>query len=87
VIVKTPTAVQWLDRCARHLHDVCKFVQRIPKRAAARDPDRGSKENADPVFPGSAVIGSDCLLPLNSRVLGSIPTRLTIFSEETSDLS
>jgi hypothetical protein len=69
-----------LDRCTRHRDDVCKFVQRIPKHAAARDRDRLSKERADPVFPRSAMIGSDCRLPLNLRVVGSIPTRLTTFS-------
>ncbi len=84
VTVKTPTDVHWLDRYPRHLRSVCEFVQRIPKHAAVQDPDRLSKEKPDPDFPGSAGVGSDCLLPLNLRVVGSIPTRLTTDSKRLS---
>jgi hypothetical protein len=56
---------------------VCNVVQQILKHAASGNLDRPMNEKADPCFPGSAAIGFDFLRPLNLRVEGSIPSRLT----------
>jgi hypothetical protein len=56
---------------------VSNDVQRILRNGAPADHGRPSEKKADPVLPRSAAIGSNFGLPLNLRVVGSIPTRLT----------
>ena len=70
-------------RRAERMLALCNRVQRGPKHAVVGMIDRPLRVETDPDFPWSVSIGLNSSLPLNLRVVGSIPTRLTSFASLT----